>query len=225
MRNLAAIPFLLIVIGMGLSYLRIIPGLAGLGLCGLGVAIGLGVAFKIFFAGLRSGPAYFWVFALLAALPAILALPMVVKALSYPSINDVSTDLETPPTFVAALQAPANLDRDLSFPARFGPIVKESYPDVRPLVLEETPEAAFQRVEELVKLQSGWVITHRDAETRTLEGEVTSSVFGFVDDFVIRVSDQAGKARVDMRSKSREGRSDLGANAERIQNFFAELSK
>jgi uncharacterized protein (DUF1499 family) len=52
----------------------------------------------------------------------------------------------------------------------------------------------------------------------------STAFFRFVDDFVIRVSDQDGQARVDMRSKSREGLVDAGANANRIRAFLADLA-
>ncbi len=104
------------------------------------------------------------------------------------------------------------------------PIVREAYPDVRPLVLDESPERVYQRVEKLVEAQSGWQIKNRDAVKRTVEGEVSTRFFRFVDDFIIRVSDQDGKTRVDMRSKSREGLVDAGANAKRIRTFLAELA-
>jgi uncharacterized protein (DUF1499 family) len=123
-----------------------------------------------------------------------------------------------------ALEAPANTGRDMAYPEHFGPIVREAYPDVRPLVLDESPERVDQRVEKLVETQSGWEIKNRDPVKRTVEGEVSSRFFRFVDDFIIRVSDQDGKTRVDMRSKSREGLVDAGANAKRIRTFLTELA-
>ncbi len=56
-----------------------------------------------------------------------------------------------------------------------------------------------------------------------IEASATSAWFGFVDDVVIRVAESAQGTRVDMRSKSRVGRSDLGANAKRIEAFLADL--
>ena len=41
--------------------------------------------------------------------------------------------------------------------------------------------------------------------------------------YIIQVSDYEGKARIDMRSKSRDGLVDAGANAKRIQTFFEQL--
>ena len=67
------------------------------------------------------------------------------------------------------------------------------------------------------------MITRSEAKTYTLEGEVSTSVFRFIDDFIIHVSDHDGKVLVNMRSKSRDGLVDAGANAKRIERFFKQL--
>jgi uncharacterized protein (DUF1499 family) len=46
---------------------------------------------------------------------------------------------------------------------------------------------------------------------------------GFKDDVVIRVTSASGIARVDVRSKSRVGRGDVGANAKRIRQYLQRL--
>lgn len=223
MRVLAFVPYLLIVAGIALSNTGFLAPMAGWQLCALGVLFGVGVAVTILFTRSRRQQSLFWGFAIIAALPLAIAVPMVMHDLSYPRINDVTTDTDTPPAFVAALEKPANAGRDMTFPEHFGPIVRKGYPSVRPLVLDATPGQVFERIKKLAARQPGWMVTHRNAEKRTLEGEVTTQIFRFVDDFVIRVSDQGGNARVDMRSKSRDGLVDAGANAKRIQAFLGQL--
>ena len=49
-------------------------------------------------------------------------------------------------------------------------------------------------------------------------------IFRFRDDFVVRVRPDGEATRVDMRSKSRVGKGDLGANAKRIEQFFQGLA-
>lgn len=225
MRTLALIPYLLILSGVGLSYTSTIPAMIGWIFCALGVLIGLGTAIAICFARIRKEPSGFWMYFFIAVAPFIVAAPMVVNDLRYPRINDVTTDIENPPTFVVALQASRNIGRDMIFPKNFGPIIRSDYRDVRPLILAEQPDLVFQRVERLANAQPGWAITHRDPEKRTLEGEATTSFFRFVDDFVIRVSSQEGRTRIDMRSKSRDGLVDAGANAKRIRAFFALIGR
>ena len=63
----------------------------------------------------------------------------------------------------------------------------------------------------------------REPEAGRIEASVVSLWFGFVDDVVIRVADTPQGTRVDLRSKSRVGLGDLGANAKRVQSFLADL--
>ena len=129
-------------------------------------------------------------------------------------------NIEAPPAFV---QAALDRGHDMPFPKKNGPIIRNAYPNLQPLILDEPIEQAFLRIETLAKLQPGWVITRRDAIAFTLEGEATTSFFRFIDDFVIHVADDQGKTVINMRSKSRDGLVDAGANAKRIQTFFQQL--
>jgi uncharacterized protein (DUF1499 family) len=56
-----------------------------------------------------------------------------------------------------------------------------------------------------------------------IEATATSLFYGFKDDVVLRIKARDGGSRLDMRSMSRVGRSDVGANAARIDAFFAKL--
>jgi uncharacterized protein (DUF1499 family) len=51
----------------------------------------------------------------------------------------------------------------------------------------------------------------------------TSTWFGFGDDIVVRIRPDGAGSRIDIRSKSRDGESDLGVNARRIREFIARL--
>jgi uncharacterized protein (DUF1499 family) len=62
-----------------------------------------------------------------------------------------------------------------------------------------------------------------DAREGRIEATDTTRWFGFKDDVVIRVRPDAAGSRVDVRSKSRVGRGDAGANAARIRRFRSEL--
>ncbi len=219
MQYLALVPYFIILAGVGLSYVGMLPAMKGWVLSALGVLSGLGLAVTAIFAG-RSDLLWAAVF---AVLPSMVAIPMVINDLRYPRINDVATNVEDPPAFVAALQAAPNTGRDMSFSEKNGPTIREAYPNVRPLILDEPLEQAFQRIETLTRIQPGWVITRRDANAFTLEGEATTSFFRFIDDFIIHVSEYEGKAWINMRSKSRDGLVDAGANASRIQTFFKQL--
>ncbi|MEM7010760.1 MAG: DUF1499 domain-containing protein [Verrucomicrobiota bacterium] len=221
MQYFALLPYFLILAGVGLSYVGILPAMVGWLLSALGVLSGLCLAVHSVFS---RRPGWMWP-TVCAALPSMLAVPMVINDLRYPRINDVATNVEDPPAFVAALELAPNTEREMAFPEKNGSIIRGAYPNVRPLILDEPSERVFQRIEALAGIQAGWMITRCDAEARTLEGEARTSIFRFVDDFVIRVSTQDGKARIDMRSKSRDGLVDAGANAKRIEGFLEQLEK
>jgi len=57
-----------------------------------------------------------------------------------------------------------------------------------------------------------------------IEATDTTRMFGFKDDVVIRVTASGSGSRVDARSLSRIGSSDLGTNAKRIRSFLRELA-
>ena len=69
----------------------------------------------------------------------------------------------------------------------------------------------------------GWTITAVDPEKGLIEAVSVSRVFGFADDVVVRIRPEGTGSRVDVRSKSRDGQGDLGANAARIRAYVAAL--
>ena len=154
---------------------------------------------------------------------------------SAPPIHEVSTDLENPPVFIdviplrlasGALNPPEYINTqsmgedelDVSAAQR------KSYPDIQPLILEKPPSAVVPLVEQAVK-DLGWDLVASDADEGRVEATDTTLYFGFKDDIVVRVRAHESGSRVDVRSKSRIGVGDAGANAHRIQAFLAELGK
>jgi uncharacterized protein (DUF1499 family) len=143
-----------------------------------------------------------------------------------PPINDISTDLANPPAFTHAATLPENAGRDMGFPPGNAPLIKQGYPELQPLHLAVEPDIAYHRAVETARAAKDWVVTHEDAAARVFEGIATTKTFRWRDDFVVRiVPGPSGGSIVDMRSKSREGKSDLGANARRIALFFEALRK
>ena len=74
----------------------------------------------------------------------------------------------------------------------------------------------------------GWQIftrpeTGEDVEQTILEATDTTGWFGFKDDIAVRIRSVEGATRVDMRSISRVGLSDLGVNAKRVSGYLSEL--
>jgi uncharacterized protein (DUF1499 family) len=71
----------------------------------------------------------------------------------------------------------------------------------------------------------GWEIVASDAPAGRIEATDTTTWFGFKDDIIVRVRPEAsGGSRVDVRSVSRLGESDVGANAKRVRKYLAKLA-
>jgi len=146
------------------------------------------------------------------------------QARGVPPIHDITTDTERPPEFVAVLP----LRADAPNPATYGgPEValaqRRGYPDLGPLMLDATPAAAFSLALEAAR-EMDWELVAADSGSGRIEATATTPWFGFKDDVVVRVSSAGSGSRIDVRSVSRVGGSDVGANAERIRAYLAELS-
>jgi uncharacterized protein (DUF1499 family) len=69
----------------------------------------------------------------------------------------------------------------------------------------------------------GWdVVAEAQADGR-IEATDTTFWFGFKDDIVIRIRETATGSRLDIRSESRIGLSDIGVNARRVRAFLAAM--
>ncbi len=135
-----------------------------------------------------------------------------------PPIHDISTDLTDPPIFTMIMRGEGanSLERDNE---KLAVEQKRAYPLIRPMTSTLAPAEAFQRAL-IVARELGWESIQADPETRQIEATDTSFWFGFKDDVVIRVTAAAGGSRIDLRSVSRIGVSDLGENANRIGAFL-----
>lgn len=139
---------------------------------------------------------------------------------SLPFIHDITTDTDDPPVFVAVLPLRADAANPPEYPgAEVAAQQREAYPEVQPIEAALTPAEAFARAEAVAR-DMGWEIVAAVPEEGRLEATATTFWFGFKDDVVIRVRPTAEGSRVDLRSKSRVGRSDVGANAARIRDFL-----
>ena len=146
-------------------------------------------------------------------------------AKTVPPIHDISTDTTHPPAFVAILP----LRADASNPANYGgaEIARQqlaAYPDVRPLQMTMTGTQAFDRALHVARAM-GWEIVASDPATGRIEATATTLWFGFKDDVVVRVQPSENGSRIDVRSTSRVGKSDVGANARRIRAYLAKLAQ
>ncbi len=141
-----------------------------------------------------------------------------------PRINDISTDAENPPAFVAIVPfRAAEHANPVAYPgSKFADQQKRAYPDIAPLDLGLPPKAAFDRALGTAK-QMGWMIVATDEAAGRIEASEQSRWFGFTDDIVIRVAAVASGSRIDVRSSARLGRGDFGVNATRVRAYLAAL--
>jgi uncharacterized protein (DUF1499 family) len=160
---------------------------------------------------------------ILAGGAAYLPISMRMTAQSVPFIHDITTDTATPPPFVALLEArqaaPNGADYNTD-PAE----QQKGYPDIQPLVTDVPPEEMFKRAEATARAM-GWEIAASVPEEGRIEATDTTVWFGFKDDVVIRIAAEGEGSRLDIRSMSPLGKSDLGKNADRIRKFLAAVKE
>ncbi len=214
----------LAVLGPLLATFGLLSGLYGFFLYGLGALVGfLGVVAGIISA-IRGRPKTgLTAVGLGLAVMVIVVLPGFMSG-GRPRINDISTDLDDVPAFPQAGTLAENQGRDMTYPEEFKPVVRDFYKRIKPLSASAPPDEVFQKALALAREQPLWQVTAVDPQARTFEGVVESRLFRFRDDFVVRVRPEGTGSRVDMRSKSRVGKGDLGANAHRIEMFLQALA-
>ena len=139
-----------------------------------------------------------------------------------PSINDITTDLANPPAFADADLVADYRGRDMSYPSEFVEIVREHYADLVPLRVAAAPADAFLRSLQAAEAL-GWEVIAKDGAVGAFYAKDVTPIFRFVDDIVVRITPDGTGSLIDVRSKSQDGRGDLGANAVRIRAFVAEL--
>lgn len=132
-----------------------------------------------------------------------------------PWINDISTDLEAPPP-VAVPGA-----SDVPLPAEFKPAIQQAYADLKPLVLPKPPAEVLKKLADTVKALPNLENVRVDDARGLVQAVEVTPLMHFRDDFTVRVKSEGTGARVDVRSRSRVGKSDLGANAARIRRVLA----
>jgi hypothetical protein len=148
---------------------------------------------------------------------------------SYPRINDVSTDTADPPLYRNAVFTRIGAMNPARPPdAAEMERQRALFPDVQTRRYQIGSEQLYAAVHRLVE-KAGWRIVEEvpakeEGDRARLEAVARTLIFGFEDDVVIRIYGEAGPAsRFDIRSSSRWGEHDLGANVRRIRAFLREL--
>jgi uncharacterized protein (DUF1499 family) len=146
------------------------------------------------------------------------------QARATPRLNDVTTDTARVPAMVVTQQMRQGAANPSAYPGESAAALQRAaYPDIVPIVLTLSPAEAFKSVDR-VAMAMGWDVVARAPAEGRLEAVDTTEWFGFKDDIVVRIrAEGTTGSRVDIRSKSRVGQSDFGANARRIRGFMERL--
>lgn len=98
------------------------------------------------------------------------------------------------------------------------------YADLQPQRFNQPYDQVFDAA--LATAQSlGWEITAQDRNRGEIQAVATTTVFRFKDDVTVTISREGESVLVNVHSRSRIGKGDLGTNARRIRRFQAELAK
>jgi uncharacterized protein (DUF1499 family) len=142
---------------------------------------------------------------------------------SLPYIHDISTDTEKPPAFVALAETRKAAPNGIEYNgAEIAALQKQAYADLAPFDSKLPAAELFAKAEAAARALR-WDIAGAQANEGRIEATATSLIYAFKDDIVVRIVPRDGGSRLDMRSMSRVGRSDVGVNAARIRAFFEKL--
>lgn len=160
----------------------------------------------------------------------LLAVPLLFQAWirDYPLINDVTTDFENPPAFIAVAKLRGPGDNRAAYRARLAEEQAAAYPDIRPMRIARSSEEAYALVVDAVKRLKMEIVREEppDPEAGTpgaIEAVDRTLILGLYEDIAVRVSGDGESARVDLRSASRFGRADMGNNAEGVRELVKEI--
>lgn len=173
--------------------------------------------------GLRSALLGMFLGLLLLAYPGYLGY----RATVLPPISDVTTDPDNPPRFeaLARLRPRGRID----YPGRAtATLQRAAYGDIVPLQLSVPPKAAYDIALAIITKRKWRIADPRPpAPGRrdfVIEATAQTMIMGFRDDVVVRISPIGqGGSRVDVRSASRVGLHDFGANASRVRALLEDI--
>jgi len=197
-----ALAFVAILLASGAFIVIWREGLRGIGHAVLALVIGIGIL----------------------AYPAYLA----TRAYRLPAINDVTTDPIDPPRFEAIARLRSRESNPITYAGlRAAELQRAAYPDIEPLMLSVTPQEAYDTALAVITRRKWRIVDARPPQPGRRDGLIEAvartPIMGFRDDIVVRIRPGPEGARVDIRSASRYGRSDLGANASRVRALVEDI--
>lgn len=203
--------------------------LMGVSVVGMAIAVIIAVVslVRIWFGG-QTGAAHD--FAAIAIALIGLALPgyFLVKAVELPQLTDVQTSPADPLHLtILAEERPPDANPVLDPGPEQVKLQAEAYPDIGPMFLERSAAEVFTLVTEAIS-RLGWNVVLNETPGESGVGRIEATdqtmIMAFTDDIVVRVKGDDASTLIDMRSVSRFGQHDFGANADRIRAFYAEVN-
>jgi hypothetical protein len=148
--------------------------------------------------------------------------------LRLPQLNDVTTDTEHPPEFAVLARVRPRAANTVIYPGDSTAARQaEYYPELQPMLLDRPAEEVFDAASEAARRLKWRIVAEEapqdDGTSGHIEAEDRTLILGFIDDVIVRIENDGGTTRVDVRSLSRYGRHDFGRNATRIKEFYTEL--
>lgn len=165
------------------------------------------------------------VLAVIVGIPlALLTFLLFFKGISVPAIHDITTDWVNPPLFQQAQHLRTKHDNSLIYDVSLIEKQRQAYPGIESLLVPMSVNDSYDLATD-VALQLGWQIHFENQEGKIFEAVDSTQLLGFHDDIVVRISEEDSMSRIDIRSASRLGLSDLGANAKRIERFISKFKQ
>lgn len=148
---------------------------------------------------------------------------MKMTADSLPFIHDITTDTANPPVFVALAPVRASAPNGVDY--KTDPALQlKGYPDLKTFTSKKSAAELYEKALAVAKTMK-WEIVSSSSDEGRIEATDTTAWWAFKDDVVIRVVAEGDGSKLDIRSMSRVGGSDLGKNAERIRAFLKALAE
>jgi uncharacterized protein (DUF1499 family) len=160
---------------------------------------------------------------------ALLAYPayLGVKAMRLPAIADVTTDPIDPPRFDTLGRLRSRDANPVAYAGLYtAELQKAGYPDIVPLDVAADARTAYEAAMTIITKRR-WQVIYTRAPTPGRDGSIEAvartPIMGFRDDVAVRIRPTGQGARIDVRSASRYGRVDFGANATRVRALLDDI--
>jgi hypothetical protein len=161
---------------------------------------------------------------------ALLAYPTYIVAKSYklPRLYDITTDPLDPPRYEALARIrPRDANSTIYQGLAAAELQRAGYPDIETLDADVSVLASYEAALAVIRKRRWRIVEQRPPQPPRREGRIEAialtPIMGFRDDVVVRVRPDGENSRVDVRSSSRYGSFDFGANAARVRALIEDI--